>query len=67
MAPKASVTVNSADHSYEGTATSLDIKPNGYVDGGTDEDTGHNRKRFDGQSIHGDTVRCYRAEIVKYY
>lgn len=36
----------------------LGIKPNGYIDQGTDEDTGHNRKRFEGQSIHGDTVRA---------
>jgi hypothetical protein len=36
--------------------TELGIKPNGYIDQGTDEDTGHNRKRFEGQSIHGDSV-----------
>ncbi len=34
----------------------LDIKPKDYVDQGTDEDTGHGRKFFDGQSLHGDTV-----------
>jgi hypothetical protein len=56
MAAKANAVVASADTSYAGTASSLDIKPNGYIDGGTDEDTGHNRRRFEGQSIHGDTV-----------
>lgn len=34
----------------------LGIKPNGYVGGDTDEETGHGRRKFDGQSIHGDTV-----------
>jgi len=36
----------------------LGINPNGYIENGTDEDTGHNRKLFEGQSIHGDTVRA---------
>ena len=40
----------------------LGIKPNGYVDQGTDEDTGHGRKKFEGQSIHGDTVRANKHE-----
>ena len=40
------------------STTELGIKPNGYIENGTDEDTGHNRKRFEGQSIHGDTVRA---------
>ena len=34
----------------------LGIKPLDYTDNGTDEDTGHGRKRLEGQSIHGDTV-----------
>jgi hypothetical protein len=36
----------------------MGIQPNGYVENGTDEDTGHSRKLFEGQSIHGDTVRA---------
>lgn len=36
----------------------MGIKPTGYIENGTDEDTGHNRRRFEGQSIHGDMVRA---------
>ena len=47
-----------ADGKPQAASPDLDFKPNGYVDHGTgtDEDTGHGRRRFEGQSIHGDTV-----------
>jgi len=35
----------------------LGIQPEDYIEQGTDEDTGHGRRKFEGQSIHGDTVR----------
>ncbi|KAL4538986.1 hypothetical protein Ndes2526B_g02745 [Nannochloris sp. 'desiccata'] len=39
----------------------MGIKPTGYIENGTDEDTGHNRRRFEGQSIHGDMAAKRRA------
>ena len=46
-----------AEVSGEPNMDELDIKPNGYVDHlSTDEDTGHGRKTFEGQSIHGDSA-----------
>lgn len=37
----------------------LGIVPKSYNDAGSTEDelTGHGRRKFEGQSIHGDTVR----------
>lgn len=38
----------------------LSAEPNDYVQSGTDEDTGHDRRKLDfNQSIHGDTVRDF--------
>lgn len=45
------------------TMIPLGIKPEDYIDQGTDEDTGHGRKRFEGQSIHGDTVRMHYFKL----
>jgi hypothetical protein len=42
--------------SGNGAIDTLGVEPKGYVNSGTDEDTGHGRKLFEGQSIHGDTV-----------
>ena len=56
-----------ADDILEKKQAELGIKPNGYVEQGTDDDTGHGRKRFEGQSIHGDTVRASRNEINNCY
>ena len=41
-------------------AVDLPAEPKDYVQSGTDEDTGHDRRKLDfNQSIHGDTVRAF--------
>lgn len=60
--------VRIAEPANGGTVVPLDIKPQDYVDQGTDEDTGHGRKRYEGQSIHGDTVsRFVSARETRFY